>query len=302
MTLPDATLLLWIRIVVLLVIFGVASYFDWVIREVSDLLWLLGGSVGFFLFFLGPGTADPVVDVLYLLLGLFVLQHFVPWDERLGDRPWLVLGLEVSLYTLVVLAAIWSYFYVGPGDLVPFYAAIVAVVLARLLFETGVLYGGADAKALMTAGILLPIGPVPYLLAQPASLQSPFFTDIPFAFTMLVDGALLTLGGPLAILAYNMLRGEYQLPRSFHMYKIPTEELPKRFVWLKDPPPEPHPKEETTAEDIEIREGQAKALLAKGVKTVWVTPQLPFLIPLAIGAIGGILFGNVLLWLISQVP
>lgn len=309
MTLPlDPTLLLGVRVVTLLGIFAVASYFDWVNREVSDFLWLLGGGVGVVLFFLGPGTGNAVVDGLYVLLGVFVLQHFVPWDDRLSDHPWAVLTFEVSLYIFVILVGVWSYFAVGPTYLVPFYAAIIAVVLCRLLFEAGVLYGGADAKALMMVGVLLPVGPVVPLLFQagwfvePASLQSSFFTDIPFAFTMLVDGALLTLFGPIAILGYNLSQGEHRLPRSLHMYPIPTEELPKRFVWLKDPPPASHPKEETTAEDIAVREGQARDLLAKGVRTVWVTPQLPFLIPLAIGAVGGLLVGNVLLWLLSLIP
>jgi archaeal preflagellin peptidase FlaK len=302
MTGLDPTLVLDLRVVALLAVFAAASYFDWVVREVSDLLWIVGGIVGAALLLAGSTTTSPAVLLLYGLLSVFVLQHFVPWDAKLGEHEWAVLGVEAAFYVAMIALAGWAYLNLSPGPSVAFYAALFSVLLARALFESGLLYGGADAKALMVIGILLPVGPIPYLVSLPPALQSSIIADIPFAFTALVDGALLTLVAPLGILAYNLARGEHRLPRSLYLYEIPTKELPHRFVWLKEPKPAPHPKEETTAEDEELREAQAKDLLAKGVDRVWVTPQLPFLIPLAAGAVLGILVGNVLLWFLSLLP
>lgn len=298
----DPTLLLDLRVILLLSVFGVASYFDWKVREVRDELWLVGGVLGGVLLLLESLPWSLTVLELDALLLLFVIQHFIPWDARMERWPLAVPVLEGSLYVGMILAAIWAYLYADPQPPVGFFAGVAAVVIARALFESGVLYGGADAKALMVAGIMLPVIPQPWFPNLPATLQNPWLAEIPFAFTMLVDGALISLAVPLAIVAYNLSKGEHRFPHMFHMYVIPTEELPRRYVWLKDPAPEPHPREETTEEDNELRAGQARELLEKGVKEVWVTPQIPFLIPLALGAIVGLFFGDVLLWLIASLP
>ncbi|MDE1822320.1 MAG: prepilin peptidase [Euryarchaeota archaeon] len=302
MSFPSLPWVLGGRLLGLLVVLGIASYYDWKIREVRDELWLVGGLVGGGLLIASSGTTNLALLGLYVLTTIFVLQHFVAWDARLESRPHLVLALEGGIYALVLGAAAVAFFDLQPAPPAEFYAVIVGVVLARILFETGLLYGGADAKAMMAASLLLPLGPMPLLATLPPSLQVPILQDIPFAFTMLVDGAVVTLAIPLVILGYNLSRGDARLPRALHLYRIPTKELPHRFVWLRDPPPPQHPREETTAEDEELRRQQAKELLEKGIDEVWVTPQLPFLIALAAGALIGVLFGDLLLWLISSFP
>ncbi len=289
------------RLLVLLLVFGAASYFDWKVREVRDELWIAGGLLGgAFLFLSSLGASLPLLG-LYALVTVFVVQHFLPWDARLEGHDLVVILLELALYLAVIVATALAYLYLSPTPPADLAAVVVSVVLARALFETGLLYGGADAKALMTAGVLLPLAPAPLLVALPPTLQYPILQEIPFAFTMLVDGAVLTLGIPLVILAYNISRGEHRIPRAFHIFEIPTEELPHRFVWLKDPAPSERPREETTEEDEELRRTQAKELLAKGIDHVWVTPQLPFLIALAGGGLIAVLFGDLLLWLITSV-
>lgn len=302
MSLLDPGWVLDLRIAALLAVLGAASCFDWVRREVSDNIWVIGGVVGLALLLSSaPGNDLPLL-ALYVLVGAFVIQHFLPWDEHVGDRPWVVLGLEGGLYAGVVLAVVWAYFDLTPGPSVDVYAAVISVLFSRALFESGLLYGGADAKSLMAAGLLLPVGPLPLLVSLPPTLSNMWLQNIPFPFTMLVDGAVASLVGPVVILALNLSRGEHRLPRAFYLYQVDTKDLPKKFVWLKEPEPEPRPKEETTQEDIELREAQAKELLAKGVDRVWVTPQLPFLIPLAIGAVLGLLGGNILLWALAMIP
>lgn len=283
-------------------VLGVASYYDWRIREVRDELWMAGGLLGGVLLFLSLAPNSLPQAGLVALVVIFVLQHFFPWDARLEAHPDLILVAEGTLYLVVGLAVVVDYLYGIPGPAPELVSVVVATVLARVLFESGLLYGGADAKAMMTVGLLLPLASSPLLVTLPPNLQYPLIQDIPFAFTALVDGALLTLLVPVAVLGYNLSRGEHELPRALHMYEIPTEELPKRFVWLKDPAPEERPKEDTTAEDEELRKRQAKELLEKGIDRVWVTPQLPFLIAMAAGALIGVLFGDLLLWFVASLP
>jgi hypothetical protein len=72
--------------------------------------------------------------------------------------------------------------------------------------------------------------------------------------------------------------------------------LSQSFVWLKDPLTNPDGEDpETTEEDAALRARQQAGLEAKGVREVWVTPQLPFVILLALGAATALLWGNLVI-------
>lgn len=296
--------LLGAQAAVLLVGFAAASVMDLRRREVGDELWVVMTLVGGAVLLLGTSWSDPWAVGFDILLTLFVLEHLLPWDEAWVDHPMRVLAVEGSMYAGVVallVLGLWT------GRIEPaIVAAILAIFFARGLFEAGLIYGGADAKALMVCAVVLPVlQPGPIAVGLPASFAAstgslPSF--IPFAFTVLVDGAALTLGVPIAFFLWNLKRGDRAYAKMFTTYEIPTEDLPKKFVWLREPPPEPHEREETTDEDEEIRKSQATALLARGVTRVRVTPQLPFLVALAGGAVLGLLVGNIFFWVLALLP
>ncbi len=52
---------------------------------------------------------------------------------------------------------------------------------------------------------------------------------------------------------------------------------------------------ETAEEDRLERVRAAQELEAKGVERVWVTPQIPFLVLMAVGAVAALLAGNLVL-------
>jgi preflagellin peptidase FlaK len=285
--------------VVLMVALGVASYLDWKVREVPDGLWILLTLVGAILLELGSWGESPLVLSLNLIAILFVLEHFLPWEDTLGDHSWAILGVEVAIYAAVLGSSAYAYLVLLPGVFLPFYEIVGMVVLARVLFEVGALYGGADAKALMAAAVVLPVLSSPFLVGYPLPAQGSVLALLPFAFTMLINGGILTLVVPLVLLVVNLRRGERSFPHILHMVRIPTEELPRRFVWLRDPPLESASRDDSTEEDQALRIRQAEKLRAMGVGRVWVTPQLPFLISLTAGALVGLLMGNLLIWVLA---
>jgi Flp pilus assembly protein protease CpaA len=284
------------RIVILLGGLLYASYWDLRRREVSDGVWIVLTLAGTgFLLLSEPETTT--MWLLVALLGLFTLQHFVPWDSWLGGPGEGSLLIEVGLYALMFGSATWAFFFLAPGPNDQFYAALGAVIMARLLFEAHLLYGGADAKALMAIGLVLPLAPAPWVpLTGPSS---PLLENIPFAFTVLVDASLATLVVPLAIAVGNLYRGDRELRGLFHTYSLPTEELPRRFVWLKDPEPSEAEDAETTEEDEARRRAQAQELLQRGIRRVRVTPQLPFLVALLAGTLLSLAVGNLLFALVA---
>lgn len=282
--------------VVLLLGLAGAAYADWRYREVSDTLWtvltLVGLGVG-----LGALSGDSAVAlVVWVVVALFVLEHMVPWDEHVGAADWRPGVIEIVAYAGVgvLLLIVGLRDGVGPAGVPPAAAAVyVSVLFARGLFEARILYGGADAKALMVAALLVPTYPHPLLpIGSTASLA---LTIFPFAFTLLLNAAVIAIAVPILLVARNLARGELDGLRSFTGYRIDVRELPDRYVWVRDPTFHRDPEEdqvETSEDDRKLRERQRDRLLADGVERVWVTPQIPFVVLMALGAFVGILAGS----------
>ena len=293
--------LFWIGAATVVAGLGYGAYADWRSREVSDRLWLLLGVVGCALGLGGGWPIGLVPFLLYLVVAALVLEHLLPWDvavERV--HPDLPGAIEILAYVAVLVLLLAMGLSLGVGETglpIGVEAVYTSVLLARGLFEFGLLYGGADAKALMVTGLLVPIAAHP-LLPVPSSALAPLAV-LPFALTLLMNAALLAVAVPVGLALRNLAAGEFEFPRGFTGYRLDVHELPRRFVWLKDPTfsrelSREELEVETTEEDLALRRRQRDELLARGVRRVWDTPQLPFIILLAAGAVAGFVFGNLI--------
>ncbi len=280
---------------VLLVGFVVAAAIDLRTREVDDRLWLAIVLVGGGLQAVTVASGGAVPLVLWLLVLALVVQHFLPWDEALARRfPALPGFLELGAYVAVGagLALVGWRLGIGPGGLPPdAIAAYATVLIARGLFEANLLYGGADAKAIMVAGAAVPF--VTSVVFAPRAAVG-ILSFYPFAITLLMNGALAAIAVPVALFFRNARHGDWNGVKTFTGYPIPVDELPNRFVWVSDPTFRREEDVETAEEDRKVRERLRDELKAKGVGAVWVTPQIPFVVLLAAGAVLGVLFGNLL--------
>lgn len=276
---------------------------DWREREVTDRLWQVLGILGLVLGAVTLAPGGSVALALWVLIAAFALEHMFPWSlgtrfEQYDDL------LDLAIYVgviLVVLAAI-ARFGIG-GSAVPaaVIAVLVSVVFARLLFEAGILYGGADAKAIIIAAVLVPLFPSPLLI--PTSLVPVLTGLVPFAMNVLIDTALLSLVVPLGIFLLNVSRGEARGWKAFTGYSLPVGELPHRFVWVRNPMfGEGRTEEEaieTSEQDRHRRERIARELTERGVDRTWVTPQIPYLVLIAAGVVVALLLGNLLFDLLA---
>ncbi|MCI4340525.1 MAG: hypothetical protein L3J73_04590 [Thermoplasmata archaeon] len=289
-----------IAILVLWAGFGYAAWTDWRLREVEDHVWLVLAAAGLVLGLIrawpASGASDTTVREvgLWILVGGLAIEHLVPWDERIGKfQEWLPGVLELIAYVAigaVLVGVAWTY-----GTTTGTVAAIAGyagIVLARALFEVRLLYGGADAKALIAASVLLPLWTTPWVVL-PTSATS-VLVVYPFALTLLMDGAVFAAAIPVALALRNLRAHEFEFPRGFTGYRLDVAELPDRFVWVRDPTFDSSADEaETSDDDRRVRERQRDELIAQGVTRVWVTPQLPFIILLAIGAVAAVVVGNI---------
>jgi len=271
--------------------FAYAAVSDLRDREVPDALWQVLGIVGFLVGFVDVVPGGVVPTFLWFVVGLLVIQHLFAWDLRLGgwgDRYADILELMayVAVVALVAVAV----------------AVLVTVLFARGLFEAGILFGGADAKALMIVGLLVPMLATP-LIPLPASV-APVTAILPFAVNVLMDAALFSIAIPLVIAARNVRAKEFRGLSGFVGYTIPVDDLPRKYVWVRDPmfgeAREEEKSIETSEDDRRRRQAIAEDLRSRGVRRVWVTPQIPFIVVMAVGVVAALVAGNVLFDLIFQ--
>jgi archaeal preflagellin peptidase FlaK len=295
-----ATLALATDVTLLVVGFAYAAAADWRDREVSDRLWQVLGVAGFLVGFVPvvPDGVEPTL--LWTVVGLFVIQHLFSWDTRLGPNGERYADLiEVGFYgaTVAVVTIAVARWGIGPSAVpVSVIAVLLSVLFARGLFEAGILYGGADAKALMIAALLVPMFPNP-IIAQPPGV-APVTTIFPFAVDVLMNATIFFLVVPVAIAVRNLRTREFRGLSSFVGYTIPVKELPRRYVWVRNPMFGEAREEEKsieTSEDDRLRRVRiAQELTSQGIERIWVTPQIPFLLVMAFGVVSALLVGNIL--------
>ncbi|HNU36359.1 MAG TPA: A24 family peptidase C-terminal domain-containing protein, partial [Methanomassiliicoccales archaeon] len=171
------------------------------------------------------------------------------------------------------------------------------IVFFFVMYQLDVIKGGADAKALIALSLLFPAYPelagLPLLeLNDPASLNI-----LPFPVLLLFNGAILTLLVPIGMLLVNLVRRDIRFPLMLFGTRMSIEEAEKKHVW---------PMERTA--DGKVRtvlfprsddEADWDALRAAGVDRPWVTPKVPFLIPLTLAVPFSLLLGNLLLYLMG---
>ena len=284
--------------------FAYAALADWRDREVPDGLWQVLGVVGFLIGFAVVVPNGTLPTLLWAVVGLLVIQHLFSWDVRLGawgDRyaDILELGAYVGVVALVAIAVA----RVGVGSdavPIPVIAVLVTVLFARGLFEAGILFGGADAKALMIVGLLVPMFATP-LIPVPGPI-APVTAILPFGVNVLMNTALFSVVVPLLIAVRNVRAKEFRGLSGFVGYTIPVDDLPRKYVWVRDPmfgeAREEEKSIETSEDDRQRRVEIAQDLRSRGVSRVWVTPQIPFLVVMAVGLVAALLAGNVLFDLI----
>ncbi|HTP53575.1 MAG TPA: hypothetical protein VML94_01235 [Thermoplasmata archaeon] len=294
-----------VAVAALLLGFALAALADLRRREVSDRLWQAMGAVGLVTgaVLVSPGGWVPIV--LWLLVAGLTLEHLAGWDLWFGAR-WearadlVELAAYVGVIAVVAIAAART--GIGASGVPWIVVAVLAtIVLARGLFEFKVLYGAADAKALMIAALLVPVFPVPWLYAP--STAAATLAYVPFAISLLTNAALFSIVVPIALAVRNARRGEFSVPEGFMGYWLAVRELPRRFVWVKDPavPATGEEDADTTEEDDRRRAELARSLRARGIDRVWVTPQVPLVAVMAVGALAALLAGNLLLDLMLRV-
>jgi len=164
----------------------------------------------------------------------------------------------------------------------------IMVGLMYLFFQLRLIFGGADAKAIMALAILTPL--FPFQTSQTFPLHT---SPMPFSWVIFSNSILLFLFIPLSLFIINIVKRNIQFPHCFVGYKVTIEKAKETFVW---------PLERIVKGKLRFSyvphafdaSGQLALFEKKGYKEIWVTPKIPFMIPLLAGFITAFFVGDIL--------
>lgn len=254
-----------------------------------------------------------MIEILKLAVCLPFLLYSSYLDlktRRVPNHVWKLMLLSLSGFLLYEIVNEGTFFLF---QLV--FSFFSSFFLAYLLFRIKV-FGGADAKALIAIGTLFPVYPVlefygydfPLLGVPPAGL---------FAITVLENALLLTAVVPLGLLCYNLLHFTPDMLKKpfyiFFAYRIEIKTLRKllekgRHIRL--------------AERFELNNGKLNPSFAgRGIAVnhnilsrleaheeqglldgiIWVTPGLPFMVPITSSFILAVILGDLIYYFVTKV-
>ena len=225
-----------------------------------------------------------LLNIIRLVVGVIILSYASYTDikiRRAANMLWVVMG-SIGAILLAI-----QYFTTGFDNIL--YLAFVPIMIAfmYILFRLKLIFGGADAKAIMALAILVPL--------EPAILDFPFGKEsvMPFSRIIFSNAVMLFILIPLSLLIYNIIKRSVEFPYCVLGYKMSIEKAKQSFVWPLEKIKNGKrkfsymPKEFDTDEELKVFEDE-------GIKEIWVTPKVPFMIPLLAGFLASFFLGDIL--------
>jgi len=230
------------------------------------------------------------LDITRFIAGVAILGYASFTDiktRRASNLNWLIMGAIGG-----ILLAI-QYFTVGFDGQENYLIFIpIMIGLVYVLFQLRLIFGGADAKALMALAILVPV--------MPSIAQFPLFSNsiMPFSWSIFSNSIILFLFIPLSLLLYNVAKRNVKFPFCVLGYKMSIKKAKEKFVWPLEKIKDGKRKFAYMPKNFDI-DNELKEFEKLGIREIWVTPKIPFMIPLLAGFICAFIIGDILFYLMS---
>ena len=280
-----------VKLAAAMIILGYASLSDLRTRKAPNLLWIVLSVIGVVMIIVTIAQDGLPIGYLLVLVPIVAILSDVFWEVKgssLLARSAPLVKYGVAISATVVLAATWA----NEGDFQSLLAVPIVMLLVILLYMVDVIRGGADAKALISIAIVFPSYPVFAGIPLIATESDILETVIPFTFSVLVNAALLVVFLPLAFLIMNLCRKDLKSPQMFLGYRTDGAKAIGKHVWLMERIEDgkhvfySRPKlEEDLAKEISL-------LRERGRSEVWVTPKIPFIVPIFASLVITAIVGN----------
>ncbi|MEF8873372.1 MAG: A24 family peptidase C-terminal domain-containing protein [Candidatus Thermoplasmatota archaeon] len=281
----------------------IASVMDLKTRRVPNRLWIVMGSIAMAVLF-----SELLVRKLWFDADIY-WQHFlifvpiiVLFSEAFLERAQLYSekGLDLKVLTWLLLPVFVFIYMVNTltHSLLFWTLAMIPGMMsfAFLLYFFYILYGGADAKAVITLAILVPFYPhVPNLTQRALSAgHVPLMqTLFPFTLVILLNSSLIVVVFPIFYFLMNVLRRDVDVPKMFFGYRKKIADIEDSFVWPMEYYEDGNLKTELFPRSDP--EEKLESLKRHDRKRVWTTPKIPFIVPIFVGFILSFIIGNPLM-------
>ena len=280
----------------------VASTMDLKTRRVPNELWMIMAGVASVLLFLELFIREVRWEFYLIFIPIAVLLA-----EAFVDRPpiykdgkinfimigWFALPIATVIFQINILQGkmfFWSLMTIP-----------ILMVVVFVLYFFYIIYGGADAKALIVIALLVPLYPhVPYLTHMAGSellldLMQIFF---PFTLVVMLNASLLSLALPISFIFKNISKGDMKFPEMIFGYRKKVDKIEDSFAW----PMEYYDDGEHVVEKLSLRpkvdpEEAIQSLKDHGVKNAWVKPKIPFIVFIFLGFVLSFIIGNPMIYL-----
>ncbi len=269
-----------------------ASYHDLKTRLVPKWIWWFMGIPA--LIFYGVEAYGRNPALLIMLLPLFgtLVEALVERDELSDIR---VTWPFFLIYLVSFAGFVWGYITMRDEPL--FLGALSAVAVSIfffVLYYTNVIHGAADAKALVMLTLLFYRYPdfTGLFAHNPPEELSVLF---PFSLSVLLLASLTVVLLPLYFLVLNLMKGDKSFPEMLLGYRLDIESARKRKVWPMLVVENGRPRRILLPR--KYMEIDWDALENAGIKRLWVTPKVPFIVPITIGFVLTLIFGNPVFYL-----
>ena len=236
------------------------------------------------------------------MLHIWKLLFFTPFllyscysdikTRRVTNNLWLIMLVSGAVFMLfdILTHGISYILYV-------FISAGFMFVIVYILFQLGI-FGGADAKSLIVLSMIFPASPTFKAFEYSFPLHKPSIDS--FAFSILGNAIMLIFIFLIGLAAYNIMKMGIRIDNPWYIfigYRTKISQLVNKHVRLLQDL-------NIVDRDIELhyRRGELderiihelKNLSEKGLikDDVWVTPKLPFMIPMTMGFFVAVFYGN----------
>jgi preflagellin peptidase FlaK len=228
-----------------------------------------------------------ILNSIRLITGAILLAYASYTDiktRRAANILWVIMGV-VGAILLVIQ-------YLDGGFPNIWYLVFIPIMIALMFafFQMRLLFGGADAKALMALAILVPI--------QPLLWDLPLWPSfLPGSWSIFANATILFLFIPISLLVINIGKGNLRFPHCLLGYVISVEKAKKTFVWPMEKIKDGKRKLLYMPKNFDVDEELAE-FEKFGIKEIWVTPKIPFMIPLLAGFLTAFFLGDILLQIV----
>jgi preflagellin peptidase FlaK len=240
-----------------------------------------------------------VLDILKILFCTPFLLYASYSDiknRRVTNNVWLLM-LVGSIFFITYEYSLYKILTLRPLII----SAVFIFILAYILFKIGA-FGGADAKALIVLSLTIPTYPGFQAFGSAFPLNKPLY-DI-FALSILGNAALLMIIVPIGLAAYNLAKMGLHIDNPAYIfmgYKTRISELAGEHIRLIQDFEIANDKVQSRFKwgGVEINEEkirELKTLSERGLieDKIWVTPELPFMIPIMLGFLIAVSYGDIM--------